>query len=54
MNIEEKIKELKMQLDLTCNANNILSEGVMLISQNLDELIAIEQRNRLEKLSLKK
>ncbi|MGX4601721.1 Spo0E family sporulation regulatory protein-aspartic acid phosphatase [Faecalimicrobium sp. JNUCC 81] len=50
MNREEQIKYLKEQLDLICIKKNILSYDVIYLSQKLDELIVVEQKNRLDKI----
>ncbi|WP_343102022.1 aspartyl-phosphate phosphatase Spo0E family protein [Romboutsia sp. MSSM.1001216sp_RTP31141st1_G3_RTP31141_220114] len=50
MKIKEKIELLKTQLNLICEEHNLLSEEVILISKKLDILIAIEQREKLNKL----
>lgn len=54
MKRKEKIELLKTQLNLLCKENNLLSEEVIHISKKLDILIALEQRENLNKTNLLK
>ncbi|CEJ75517.1 spo0E like sporulation regulatory family protein [[Clostridium] sordellii ATCC 9714] len=53
MKRKEEIKFLKIQLDLICEKQGLFSKEVIDLSQKLDLLIAIEQRENLNKLLLK-